>query len=121
MSYLTGLSSYILKSVLDDYSSGQREYCHANLGMSKSLTGAAVTFICWMKKFALFYGQYAPDSKQIILSYWLNKAALFKIYKEEAPGPHLSQSAFYENFKTQDQSKLYKSDGNFSFASQCLF
>ena len=46
-----------------------------------------------------FYGQSAPDSEQIVLSYWLNKAALFKIYCDETPKDlQLSQASFYRNF-----------------------
>ena len=32
-------------------------------------------------------------------SYWLNKQYLFNLYLDEVEAPHLSKSAFYQNFK----------------------
>ena len=52
-----------------------------------------------MKEFAEAYGQFSPDENKIILNYWLKKKVLFKLYREEAPSPHLAQSTFYEYFE----------------------
>ena len=53
----------------------------------------------------IYTSEFLPDTNQIVLPYWLSKAALYKIYKEEAPTVHLSESSFYSNFKLQFGSK----------------
>ena len=57
MSEVTGLSSYILKSVLRDFSEGFVFYKHNNTSLMKSLSIQTVGFISWLKKFSEFYGQ----------------------------------------------------------------
>ena len=100
-SNLTNISEYILKSVLIDFWKGYSEYTHGNKGKMKQLTTAQINFICWLKQFAESYGQCSPETNTIVLSYWLNKQFLFNLYKDETCGPHLSQAAFYQNFKTR--------------------
>ena len=97
---VTDISEFIVKSVLVDFLGGQSLYKHGKSGNLKHQTTATTGFICWMKLFAETYGQFAPDINQTVLSYWLNKQYLFTLYQDETEGPHLSQSAFYQNFKT---------------------
>ena len=99
MSNLTGLSIKILRMVLHDHSTGIQKYFHGNSGMFRGLTEATVNFISWLKQFVSFYGQESPDTNQVVLSYWLNKSALFKIYKDETYSPQLAKSSFYRNMR----------------------
>ena len=96
---LTGNSEYVVKSVLVDFWTGQSLYQHGNSGSLKQQSQSTTNFICWLKLFAESYGQFAPDSNTTILSYWLSKQYLFTLYLEETMAPHLSLSAFYQNFK----------------------
>ena len=96
---LTGNSEYVVKSVLVDFWNGQSLYQHGNSGSLKQQSQSTTNFICWLKLFAESYGQFAPDSNTTILSYWLSKQYLFTLYLEETMAPHLSLSAFYQNFK----------------------
>ena len=74
-------------------------YRHGKTGHLKLQTPATTHFICWLKLFAKSYGQYSPENNTTILSYWLNKQYLFNLYLDEVEAPHLSKSAFYQNFK----------------------
>ena len=99
LSSLLGISKYLLKTVLVDFWNGRTMYQHGNIGSLKSLTPGILNFVCWMKQFALHYGQFSPDSNTIVLSYWLNRRYLYNLYVEETEGPHISLSSFYEQFK----------------------
>ena len=101
LSHLTGFSVYILKKVMEEYCMGVRIYCHGNKGLMKAKSSALITAICWLKSFSEAYGQYSPEDNVTILSYWLTKQVLFEIYKEEVAEPHISQSSFYEMFKSK--------------------
>ena len=96
---VTNISEHLVKSVLRDFWMGQRVYKHGNAGNVKQKTVATTNFICWLKQFAESYGQFAPDTNTTVLSYWLYKQVLFKLYKDETTEPHLSQAAFYQNYK----------------------
>lgn len=96
----TGISDYILRSVLEDYSEGIRMYEHASKGVIQQQSLATIQFISWFKQFVQIYGQDAPDDNISVLAYWLKKAALFKIYKEEGLEPHVAQATFYQHMKT---------------------
>ena len=98
LSVVTGISLYILKSVMSDFSRGKKIYEHANAGIVK-VRAANSVFIAWLKEFAECYGQDSPDENLTVLSYWLSKKVLYDMYLDETVGPHLSQSSFYENFK----------------------
>ena len=98
-SYMTGISKYLINTVLNDYWKGVRIYEHGNAGISK-IQPSTVGFISWMKGFAEWYGQYSPTEEKIILSYWLRKGVLYSIYIEDAPGPHIASSTFYQYFET---------------------
>ena len=99
LSYVTGISVFILKSVIGDFSRGKKIYEHANTGIAKVKPATSV-FVAWLNEFAECYGQDSPDENLTVLSYWLNKKVLYDMYLDETLGPHLSQSSFYENFKT---------------------
>ena len=105
LSAITEISIHVLKKVLLDFWKGQKMYQHGNVRSLKSPTPAVMSFICWMKQFALSYGQYAPDTNTVVLSYWLNKKYLHSLLKQETVGPHISLSAFYENFTKYFSSK----------------
>ena len=100
LSITTSISEYIVSKVLEDYSSGIRMYEHGSKGVLQQQSLATTQFICWFKLFSEIYGQYAPDDNVTILAYWLKKAALFNIYKEEAPAPHVAQATFFAHMKT---------------------
>ena len=97
--FSTGISDYILRSVLEDYSSGIRMYEHASKGVIQQQSLATMQFISWFKQFVQIYGQDAPDDNVTVLAYWLKRAALFNIYKEEASLPHVAQATFYQHMK----------------------
>ena len=100
LSSATQISEYILRSVLEDYASGIRTYEHLSKGVMTQQSLATTQFICWFKQFVHIYGQSAPDDNVTVLAHWLKKAALFKIYKEEAIVPHVAQATFYQHMKT---------------------
>ena len=100
LSSLTGISDYILNRVLHDYWQGVRIYEHGNCGVMKQQTAATTGFLCWFKDFASLNGQSAPDDEVLILSYWLNEKAIFQIYLDEVPKPHIGLSTFYQHMKT---------------------
>ena len=99
--HITGNSEYIIKTVLEDFHAGIEMYEHQNAGCLKVDSPATVQAICWLKSFSEAYGQYSPEENVTILSYWLNKTSLFKMYSDETCGPHISQSLFFEIFKTK--------------------
>ena len=98
--FITGCTSYLVKKVLLDFHSGQRLYLHGNSGCMKNKSAGTISAVCWLKAFSEAYGQFSPDQNVTVLSYWLNKQALFKLYQDETSGPHISQSLFYLMFKT---------------------
>ena len=98
LSHYIGVSEYILKQVIHAFWSGRKMFRHGNTGGIKQPTVATTNFICWLKIFAESYGQFAPDTNTVVLNYWANKSYLFNLYLSEAPSPHLSKSAFYQNF-----------------------
>ena len=95
--HITNISLYLVKTVLNEFWKGRPEYEHRNRGIIKQKL-PTTNFIAWMLDFAKKYGQYAPDECKIILSYWLRKSVLYKMYVDESPGPHLAESTFYEHF-----------------------
>ena len=97
--YLTKLSPYVIKNILKDHSEGLRFYRHGQTGIKKSLRAPTLQFVCWLKNFAEFFGQYSPDTNQVVLSHWLNKSVLYDMYVEETPSPCISIASFYQNFK----------------------
>ena len=95
--HLTGISIFIVKTVLNDFRNGRRLYEHGNVGILKQQP-KTTSFIVWMKDFADKYGNYSPDEQKIFLCYWLRKGALYKIYISECQEPHIAESTFYEYF-----------------------
>ena len=100
LSNLTGISDYLLRTVQVDYWQGIRHYEHGNTGILKNQSMATMTFICWFKQFVSLYGQSAPDDHVTVLSYWLKGKALYTIYVEEVPLPHIALTTFYQHMKT---------------------
>ena len=96
-SHLTGISKYIVKTVMDDFRDGRKLYEHGNVGILKQQP-KTTGFIVWMKEFAEKYGNYSPDGQKILLCYWLRKGVLYKLYTEECQEPHIAESTFYEYF-----------------------
>ena len=94
----TGISLFLLRSVLTDFWKGVKMYSHGNKGVIRSKAPTSM-FIAWFKQFCATYGQSAPDEDVTVLSHWLNKKVLYDLYLEETVGPHLAQSTFYESFK----------------------
>ena len=98
--FITGCSFYLVTRVLDDFLSGVRLYLHGNSGCMKNMSASTISAICWLKAFSEAYGQFSPEDNCTILSHWLTKQALYKMYLDEVPGPHIAQSSFYTMFKT---------------------
>ena len=96
----TGTSEFVLGSVLKNFSAGIQLYEHGSKGVQKQQSLSTTQFVCWFKQFVEIYGQNAPDENVIVLAHWLNKATLFKMYKEEAPTPHVASATFYQHMKT---------------------
>ena len=99
LSMKTEISEYIIKSVLKDFHEGVRVYMHGNLGSLQPTRYATMNAITWIKSFSEAYGQFSPEENVTVLSYWLNKRALYTLYLDEVPKPHVSQSTFYSLFK----------------------
>ena len=97
-SALTGISEYILKTVLDEFVEDKCLYVHGNQSAQRESL-AVLKFESWLISYSELNGQYAPDECTIVLPDWLTKASLFNIYVEESSGPHVSKSSFYRLFK----------------------
>ena len=100
LSYLSGCSNSILKTVLNDFRKGVKLYHHGNSGIVRKQSSATVGFISWFVNFLSLYGQEPPNKRGIVLSYWLKGKTLYNMYTEEAPAPHISLSTFYKHLKT---------------------
>ena len=100
MSFLTGLSEYLLRKVMEDYWRGIRFYEHGNRGIVKQPSIATVRFVSWFKQFLSLYGQAAPDEQLTILPYWLKGKVLYKMYTEEVSQPRIALPTFYKYLKT---------------------
>ena len=98
--HMIGCSVQLVKKVLKDFLIGTRFYIHGNSGSMKINSAACTAAICWIKVFSECYGQYSPEENVTVLSYWLTKQMLYKMYKEEIEGVHISQSLFYELFNS---------------------
>ena len=109
------------KSVLDNFAEGLIFYKHNNTGSMKSMTPQTLNFVAWMKKFSEFFGQASPDTGQVILSYWLCKATLYKIYLKEVMCPHLSRSSFYANFGKFFGEEFFEESENSIDFEMCNF
>ena len=81
--HITGISEYILKSVMKDYWRGIRQYQHGNQGVFKQPTVATISCIGWFKEFLLLYGRSSPDEQLFILPHWLKGKVLYKIYVKD--------------------------------------
>ena len=98
--HITSISKYYVTTVLKDFSRGRLRYIHAN--QNKCVTTAkSVTFVCWMTAFSEKYGQQGPSDIVTVLPSYLNKRELHKIYKNEAPTPHVTYSTFCRLLKTR--------------------
>ena len=100
LSFLINTSEYVLKNILTDYASGVRIYHHGNRGILKQMTNSTENFVAWFQCFLETNGNYAPDEDLIVLPYWMKGKALYSMYKEDAPLPHIALSTFYEHLKT---------------------
>ena len=100
LSFLTGISEFVLKKVLEDYWRGIRHYEHGSQGIFKQPSVATIRFIGWFKQFLLLYGQSAPDEELIILPYWLRGKVLYKMYCDEVSKPRIALPTFYRYLKT---------------------
>ena len=76
-------------------------YSHGNLGIIRQESLKITDAICWIKCFSEAYGQYSPQEKVTILSHWLSKQTLYKMYCSEVAQDPISQSAFYDLFKSK--------------------
>ena len=97
-SSLTGVSLYIIKKVLADYSHGYSEYTHGQSNSGRDTLKQA-HFVGWVLSFLELYGQADPVNVTTVLPAFLRRGELFKIYSNEAPEPHLKKSSFYHLFK----------------------
>lgn len=98
---ITGISPYLVKSVIKLVDDGVTVVKHGNTG-SKKVKLATVNFISWILVFTENFGQKSPtDEKEIIIPKFLYKSELYKLYKTEVRRPVLSQSSFYEQFREQ--------------------
>ena len=95
------LSLRTVRDVLRRFNNGEELYSHLNKGVFKSTSIQRSRAIGWIKCFSESYGQYSPEEKVTVLSHWLNKATLFKMYKAEVSTPCVSRSTFYSLFKTE--------------------
>ena len=100
LAHFLGVSTYMTKSVLKNFSQGVEVFVRGNEGLLKTIIPSTTTAICWIKCFSESYGQCSPEENVTVLSHWLNKATLFKMYQSETIKPHVSQSQFYFLFKS---------------------
>ena len=94
----SGLSRHIVVKVLNDFSNNIKNYIHGNELMCKP-SFKTIRFLSWMKCFLSIYSKSGLEIFLKVLSHWLSKAELYKIYLKETVGPHLSNSSFYSNVK----------------------
>ena len=96
-----GLSKHIINEVFDAYACGQRFFVHGNTrGMS--MKSSTIGFICWMKQFALNYGNFSPDEEGVIvISSCFTIKDVFTMYSLQAPKPLVAKSTFYALFASK--------------------
>ena len=98
--HATGISEYILISVMKDYWRGIRHYEHGNHKVFRQPSVATIKCIGWFKQFLLLYGQSSPDEQLTVLPYWLKGKVLYKIYVKEVPKPRVALRTFYKHLDT---------------------
>ena len=58
MNFLTKISEYVLRKVIEDYQRGIRHYEHGNKGILKQPSVATISFVSWFKHFLSLYGPF---------------------------------------------------------------
>ena len=96
---LIGKSNYLIRKTLKNFNRGFETVSHGNEGVVKYIP-STVQATCWIKNFAEAYGQHSPEQNVMVLNHWLNKGALFSMYKADTVDSPVSQSLFYKLFKT---------------------
>ena len=98
-SELTGVSSFVLQSVRNDFKKGRTaSYEHGNRGKGRQ-TLAGSNFIAWMLDFSKKYAQDSPDENLVVLPKIFIVTELFQIYQEEVKGKLVSKNGFFKLFK----------------------
>ena len=82
-SFVTGLSFYLLKNALNDFSRGIRYYNFARKPGRHSFK--TTQFLLWFKIFSEKFGQQSSKDQVIVLPSYLTRKKIYGLYKEEVP------------------------------------
>ena len=118
------VSPYLIQEVFKAFAADQKHFSHGNkVGLRE--TNATIGCICWIKRFAENFGNYAPDEKVIVISACFTVKEIYMVYKAESPAPQVSKSSFYELLKTRfgprraDQTLPWIRVSSYSTHSRC--
>lgn len=96
---LSKVSPYIINEVFSAFSAGQKFFVHGNVvGLRQS--PATIGFICWLKDFAINYGNFAADEQVIVISACFTVKEMYMMYNIQAPEPQVKMSSFYSLFRS---------------------
>jgi hypothetical protein len=103
---MTGMSTYILKTILKDFKRGLTNYIHGNENSTK-MSLKVVEFICWFRNFVTVFGQSAPDDQVQILPSYLTRVSLYECYQDEVPSKYdlVNYSTFCKLLRTKFGSR----------------
>ena len=95
-SSVSGVSSRVLSSVMEDFSNGVHRYTHGLENTSK-MSPQMMKFISWTVSFARIHGEHRPDDNGVIaLPSFLTKAKLYQYYSDSVGSKRLALSTFYQ-------------------------
>ena len=99
-SRVSGVSVYILKSVLSAFKDGLVQFEHGNLGCQKDNQNT-MNFVAWFQSFLETNAQSSPDENLFTVPSWVNICDLFDMYEEQSPEPRVKISTFYKLIRTK--------------------
>ena len=97
-SMLSGMSRFLIDSVLIAHGNGVREFKHGNSGLPK-FSENLEKFKTWVKGFLMKNSQSAPDNNVQVVAHWVKIGDMHQWYKKETVEPHLALKTFYEYMK----------------------
>ena len=96
---LTGVSTYVLNSVMLDFNNGRKvKYEHGNLGRGR-ISAAGANCVAFVLEFSRKYAQDSPDEKLVVLPKIFILSELYHIYQSEVKGKLVTKNSFFKLFK----------------------
>ena len=105
-SSLTGISSYILRKVIEANARGVEKFHHGNSDTPKNSPNKT-NAISWFKTFCDLYCQSSPDNVMLVCPSFLTVTTLYQMYQQETPikSAQIAYSTFCDMIKTDFGSR----------------